>query len=162
MTSDKITETAGQLAAHLAAWQARDDRAGAAARRSANDAMDAIDAMLAELHTLRARLVSEIRASDDATAARVDAMLAEGQAVEAGPAAARASAPRPHLAAVEGGAEVDAVHRRAAYERDHPDTSITPPGPGQTLWIARRGGAVLCAEYWLGALMDSLDGLDAG
>ena len=32
--------------------------------------------MLGELHQLRARLVSEIRVSDDAAAARVDAMLA--------------------------------------------------------------------------------------
>jgi hypothetical protein len=32
--------------------------------------------MLHELHAMRARLVGEIRASDDATAARVDAMLA--------------------------------------------------------------------------------------
>jgi hypothetical protein len=37
--------------------------------------MDAIDAMLSELHALRSRLVSEIRASDDATATRVDALL---------------------------------------------------------------------------------------
>ena len=38
--------------------------------------MDAIDAMLAELHALRSRLTGEMRASDDATAARVDALLA--------------------------------------------------------------------------------------
>ena len=37
--------------------------------------MDAIDTMLAALHAMRSRLVSEIRASDDASAARVDAML---------------------------------------------------------------------------------------
>jgi hypothetical protein len=41
--------------------------------------MDAIDAMLAELHQLRARLISEIRASDDVTAARVDELLRSRQ-----------------------------------------------------------------------------------
>ena len=45
-------------------------------RRAANTAMDAIDGMLAELHKMRSRLVGEIRDSDDARAARVDAMLA--------------------------------------------------------------------------------------
>jgi hypothetical protein len=60
----------------LAQWMARDDsRADPDARRAASTAMDTIDAMLAELHELRARLVSEIRASDDASAARADALL---------------------------------------------------------------------------------------
>jgi len=38
--------------------------------------MDAIDAALRELHGLRARLVGEIRQADDASAARVDELLA--------------------------------------------------------------------------------------
>jgi hypothetical protein len=38
--------------------------------------MDAIDGMLRDLYALRARLTDEIRASDDATAARADALLA--------------------------------------------------------------------------------------
>ena len=38
--------------------------------------MDAIDAMVRDLYAMRSRLVGEIRASDDATAARADAMLA--------------------------------------------------------------------------------------
>ena len=38
--------------------------------------MRSIDRMLAELHRLRAQLMDEIRDSDDAAAARVDAMLA--------------------------------------------------------------------------------------
>ena len=46
------------------------------ARRAANDAMDAVDRALAELHALRSRLLSEVRASDDQAAARVDALLA--------------------------------------------------------------------------------------
>jgi hypothetical protein len=61
----------------LAIWQARDDsRPDAHARRCGSDAVDAIDAALAGLHAIRARLITEIRASDDATAARVDALLA--------------------------------------------------------------------------------------
>ena len=67
----------GVLGVALAQWGARDDsKADPHARIAANTAMDAIDAMLLELHALRSRLVGEIRASDDATAARVDAMLA--------------------------------------------------------------------------------------
>ena len=38
--------------------------------------MNTVDQMLANLHELRARLVAEIRASDDAAAARADALLA--------------------------------------------------------------------------------------
>ncbi len=72
-----LAELAAVLGSALAHWADRaDDAADAAARQAANTAMDTIDAMLAELHRRRARLVSEIRASDDATAARVDAMLA--------------------------------------------------------------------------------------
>jgi len=40
------------------------------------DALDEVDAMLAELHAARSALIDEIQAGDDATAARVDAMLA--------------------------------------------------------------------------------------
>ena len=67
----------GVLGVALAQWMARDDtRAEPEVRRAANTAMGAIDAMLAGLHELRARLVSEIRASDDAFNARVDEHLA--------------------------------------------------------------------------------------
>ena len=66
----------GVLAVALAQWMARDDsKADVGARQAANTAMDAIDAMLRELYQLRARLVTEIRAADDATAARVDELL---------------------------------------------------------------------------------------
>ena len=59
-------------------WTARDDRKpDARARRCASDAVDAIDGALAELHKVRQRLISEIRASDVATAMRVDKLLAE-------------------------------------------------------------------------------------
>ena len=65
------------LGAALALWAARRaDGPDAPARRAANDAMDAIDAALAGLHEIRARLVGEIRDSDDASAARADALLA--------------------------------------------------------------------------------------
>jgi hypothetical protein len=71
----------GTLGFALGRWAARDDsKAGPEARRAANTAMDEIDAMLAELHTLRTRLIDETRASDDACNARVDAMLAAAKA----------------------------------------------------------------------------------
>ena len=61
----------------LAMWAARDEtRADPHARRAANTAMRAIDAMLAGLYELRSRLLGEIRESDDATAVRVDELLA--------------------------------------------------------------------------------------
>ena len=63
----------------LGQWEDRDEtRPQPEVRRAANTAMDAIDALLRELHITRARLVAEIRRADDATAARVDAMLAAG------------------------------------------------------------------------------------
>lgn len=68
----------GVLAVALAQWAARDDsKPDPEARQAANTVMDAVDAMLRELHELRARLVSEIRASDDAAAARADQLLAQ-------------------------------------------------------------------------------------
>ena len=74
----------GVLGVALAQWTARDDtKPEPEVRRAANTAMDAIDTMLGQLHALRARLVSEIRASDDATAARVDAMLSRAASKEA-------------------------------------------------------------------------------
>ena len=74
----------GVLGFALAQRAARDDtNADPQARRAANTAMDEIDAMLAELYAMRSRLVTEIRASDDATAARVDAMLAAAKAASA-------------------------------------------------------------------------------
>ncbi len=72
----KLEDPMGVLGVGLAQWEIRDDsKAQPEVRRAANTAMDAIDTMLAALHQMRARLVSEIRASDDASAARADAML---------------------------------------------------------------------------------------
>lgn len=72
-----IRAAAGRLGVHLAVWQRRDDsRAQPEVRRAANDAMDIIDRLMADLHTVRQRLLLEIRHSDDATNARIDALLA--------------------------------------------------------------------------------------
>jgi hypothetical protein len=66
------------LARELATWAKRDDsKAQPEVREAANTAMRSIDRMLGELHRLRAQLMDEIRDSDDAAAARVDALLAQ-------------------------------------------------------------------------------------
>ena len=59
----------------LAIWEARREP-DAHARRCASDAVDAIDAMLRELHAIRQLLISEVQQADRATATRVDALLA--------------------------------------------------------------------------------------
>jgi hypothetical protein len=64
----------------LAIWQNREEP-DPVARLRASDAVGAIDAMLLELHDVRARLVGEIRAADDATGVRVDALLAATDAL---------------------------------------------------------------------------------
>ena len=72
----KLEDPMGVLSIALGQWEGRDDtRPQPEVRRAANTAMDAIDGMLRDLYAMRSRLVTEIRASDDATAARVDAML---------------------------------------------------------------------------------------
>ena len=100
----------------LAVWAARREP-DAHARRCANDAMDAIDATLAALHGLRARLTTETRQADDAAAARVDALLARTR-----------DGPRPPIAT--GG---------------HPPTSSPPPPQQQgsiTDESVSRGGVI--------------------
>ena len=59
----------------LAVWAARSEP-DAHARRCASDAIGAIDAALVELHGVRARLITETRQADDATAIRADRLLA--------------------------------------------------------------------------------------
>ena len=72
----RLADLAGVLSGALAQWATRDDsKAQPGVRQAANTAMDAIDAMLAELHKTRQQLVTEVRHSDDAAAARADAML---------------------------------------------------------------------------------------
>ena len=64
------------LGAALSQSGRRDDtRPQPEMRRAANTATDALDAMFCELHEVRARLISEIRASDQAAEARLDALL---------------------------------------------------------------------------------------
>jgi hypothetical protein len=58
------------------------------------------------------------------------------------------------------GPDRDSVVRRRAFEQEHPEISITPPGPGRLLWTARAGGKILCAEYWLDDLLDDLAWLE--
>jgi hypothetical protein len=65
------------LATALGQWARRDDsKAQPEVTRAGHAAVEAIDAMLAELHRARQQLVAEIRQAQDAAAARVDAMLA--------------------------------------------------------------------------------------
>jgi hypothetical protein len=65
------------LGVALAWWDGRDDiRAQPEVRRAANTAVDEIDTLLRKLYHVRSRLISEIRRSDDASNARVDALLA--------------------------------------------------------------------------------------
>jgi hypothetical protein len=76
--ADAVGQRVTELRNGLALWETRDDtKAQPAIRRAGAAAVNAIDAQLAELYRLRARLVSEIRQSDDAAAARVDRMLSE-------------------------------------------------------------------------------------
>jgi hypothetical protein len=71
----EIRQHIHDLTADLDVWADRQEP-DARARRCANGAMDAIDGMLRELHAMRSELMTEIHASDDATAVRVDALLA--------------------------------------------------------------------------------------
>ena len=73
----KLEDPMGVLSVALGQWERRDDsKPQPEVRRASNTAMDAIDSMLTDLHAMRSRLTSEIRQADDATAARVDALLA--------------------------------------------------------------------------------------
>ena len=81
------------LGAWLAIWSARTEP-DAHARRCASSAVDAIDATLAGLHGIRARLIGEIRASDDETAVRADALLARMREGPPGAETASGSPPR--------------------------------------------------------------------
>ena len=142
-----------ELAAHLAAWHARQPGPDAPARSAANEAIGDIDAMLRALHIIRARLTGEIRDSEDATDARVDAMLAAARPL----AAVTEDDPRAADDPAIGEPGDDPVIRRRAYEAQHPDTVLDPPGPRQALWTASRDGAVIASKYWLGDLLDTLD-----
>ena len=77
----RLDNLAGVLGIALAQWAVRDDtKAQPEIRQAANTACAAIDDMLAELHRVRQQLVTEIRASDDATAAARRPELDEARA----------------------------------------------------------------------------------
>ena len=71
-----IREHVDAMTADIDVWADRQEP-DARARRYASAAVNAIDAAIAELHAIRARLITEIRAADDATNARADQLLAE-------------------------------------------------------------------------------------
>lgn len=71
-----LGEELGLLDVNLAIWMARDDtKADASVTRAGNQVMDSIDAMLRQLHQLRARMVAERRKDQDIAAARADELL---------------------------------------------------------------------------------------
>ena len=73
----RLGNLADVLSGALATWAARDDsKPQPDVREAANTAVVSIDTMLALLLEARSALVAEIRASDDATDARTDALLA--------------------------------------------------------------------------------------
>ena len=78
-----LDEELGVLNVNLAMWMARDDsKADASVTHAGNQVLDSIDAMLRQLHQLRARMVDERREDQDIAAVRVDALLAARQAEE--------------------------------------------------------------------------------
>jgi rubrerythrin len=73
----RIARSNGALATALGQWARRDDsKAQPEVTRAGHTAVEAIDAMLAELHRARQQLVGEIRQADNAAMARADALLA--------------------------------------------------------------------------------------
>ena len=71
-----LDEELGVLNVNLAIWMARDDsKADASVTRAGNQVLDSIDAMLRQLHQVRARMVAEYREDQDTAAARADALL---------------------------------------------------------------------------------------
>ena len=69
-----LREHVESIATWLAIWEARNEP-DAHARRCAGDAVDAIDAALQRLYSVRQQLITEIRQADDASASRADALL---------------------------------------------------------------------------------------
>jgi hypothetical protein len=88
--SADLREHVDTLADALVQWAGRDDtKAQPQVRACANVAVECIDAALAELHRIRGRLAGQIRRSDDAAAARADALLAECRAARQAAGGAR-------------------------------------------------------------------------
>lgn len=59
---------------------------------------------------------------------------------------------------------MDQVRWLRAFEQDHLDIEIRPPDylSGARLWSAHRNGVVLCAEFELSSVFDSLASLLRG
>ncbi len=71
-----LGEELGLLNVSLAIWMARDDsKADASVVRAGNQVLDSVDAMLRQLHQLRARMVAERREDQDTAAARAGELL---------------------------------------------------------------------------------------
>lgn len=78
--ADPLDDELGLLNVNLAVWIARDDsKADASVVRAGNQVLDSIDAMLRQLHQLRARMVAERREDQDIAAARADELLARAR-----------------------------------------------------------------------------------
>jgi len=107
-----IRNNVENLGVWIAIWEVRSEP-DSHARRCANDAVDAVDAMLQALHKIRQKLISEVRVSDDQAAARVDALLA--------------------------GRDPDDFPRPAGHPEDEPWTRT----PDRAVWRAYKGGLVL-------------------
>jgi len=70
------------LEVNVARWATRNaDIPQPEVRQAANNIVDGIDAMLADLYLLRGRTVTEMRQHDDLYHARLDALLAERRAL---------------------------------------------------------------------------------
>ena len=78
-----LDEELGVLNVNLAMWMARDDsKADASVVRAGNQVLDSIDAMLRQLHQLRARMVAERREDQDIAAVRADELLARARQLQ--------------------------------------------------------------------------------
>lgn len=76
MNVTDLTYRAGVLGAALDTWAARPaEGADLEHIQAARTAIETIDTMLADLHEVRSRLVTENRADEDVRNARIDAML---------------------------------------------------------------------------------------
>jgi hypothetical protein len=71
-----LDDELGLMNASLAIWMARDDsNADASVTRAGNQVIDSIDAMLRQLHMVRARMVAERREDQDLAMARSAELL---------------------------------------------------------------------------------------
>ena len=78
-----LDDELGLLNVHLAVWMARDDsKADVSVVRAGNQVMDSIDAMLRQLHQVRARMVDERREDQDIAAARADELLTRARQLQ--------------------------------------------------------------------------------